>query len=51
MVWYLGIHSFFLWEQFYKNVEPQLVSKTKNILYAGMESKCQVFLIVLCKPQ
>ena len=42
---------FFLWEQFYKNVEPQMVSKTKNILYAEMESKSQLFLIVLCKPQ
>ena len=30
------------------NVEPQLVSKTKNILYAEMELKSQLFLIVLC---
>ena len=42
---------FFLWEQFYKNVEPQLVSKTKNILHAEMELNSQLFLIVLCKPQ
>ena len=42
---------FFLGEQFYKNIKPQLVSKTKNILHAEMELKSQLFLIVLCKPQ
>ena len=42
---------FFLKEQLYENVEPQLVSKIKNILHAEMELKSQLFLIVLCKPQ
>ena len=32
-------------------MEPQFVSKTKNILHAEMELKSQLFLIVLCKPQ
>ena len=37
---------FFYKNKVYKNVKPQLVSKTKNILYAEME-----FLIVLWNPQ
>ena len=36
----------FLEEQFNKSVETQVISKTKNILYAEMESKKQLFLIV-----
>ena len=35
----------------YKNINSQFVSKTKNILYAEMELKSQLFLIFLCKPQ
>ena len=37
---------FFLYKnKVYKNVEPQLVSKTKQILNAEMELKIQLFLI------
>ena len=42
---------FFYKNKVYKNVKPQLVSKTKNILHAEMDLKSQLFLIVLCKPQ
>ena len=44
-------YTLFFLEQLYKNIKPQLVSKTRNILHTEMELKSQLFLILLCKPQ
>ena len=46
------VHSFFFYKnKVYKNVEPQFLTKTKNILYAEMGSNSQLFLIFLTEPQ
>ena len=42
---------FFYKNKVYKNLEPQFVTKTKNILYAEMVSNSQLFLIFLTEPQ
>ena len=42
---------FFYKNKVYKNVEPQFLTKTKNILYAEMGSNSQLFLIFLTEPQ